>query len=52
LIGFGFGFGFGFVFSPILKDGVGAGNEDIDTHPESISEPAPHITNYILSLLN
>jgi hypothetical protein len=32
-------FGFGFEFSPISKDGVGAGNGDIDTHPE----PAPHI---------
>jgi hypothetical protein len=32
-------FGFGFGFSPISKDGVGAGNEDIDIHPE----PAPHI---------
>jgi hypothetical protein len=32
-------FGFEFGFSPISKDGVGAGNGDIDTHPE----PAPHI---------
>jgi hypothetical protein len=29
----------GFEFSPISKDGVGASNEDIDTHSES----APHI---------
>jgi hypothetical protein len=26
-------FGYGFEFSPISKDGVGAGNEDIDTRP-------------------
>jgi hypothetical protein len=32
-------FEFGFGFFPISKDGVGAGNEDIDTVPE----PAPHI---------
>jgi hypothetical protein len=33
---------------PDFKNGVGAGDGDIDTHPE----PAPHISNYILSFLN
>jgi hypothetical protein len=33
----------GFGFFPISKDGVGAGNEDIDIHPEPVPEPAPHI---------
>jgi hypothetical protein len=37
------GFEFGFEFSPILKDGVGASNENIDTHPEPVPEPAPLI---------
>jgi hypothetical protein len=30
---------FGFGFSPFLKVEVGAGNEDIHTHPESILNP-------------
>jgi hypothetical protein len=42
------GFGYEFEFSPILKYGFGAGNGDIDTHPE----PAPHISNCVLPLLN
>jgi hypothetical protein len=32
-----------FEFSPILKDGVGAGNGDINSHPESVPEPTSHI---------
>jgi hypothetical protein len=46
------GFGYELGFSSILKYGVGAGNDDIDTHPESVPESAPHISNYVLPLLN
>jgi hypothetical protein len=46
------GFRFGFGFSPILKDGFRAGNGDIDIHHESVPEPTPLISNYILSFLN
>jgi hypothetical protein len=42
------GFEFGFEFFPILKNEVGAGIEDINTHPE----PALIMSNYILSFLN
>jgi hypothetical protein len=37
--------GFGFEFSQILKVGIVAGNGDIDTHPESIPELTPLISN-------
>jgi hypothetical protein len=43
---------FGFRYSPILKDGVGAGDVDINIHPEFVPEAAPLISNYILSFLN
>jgi hypothetical protein len=43
--------GFEFGFSPILKDGVEADNEDIDTHFKSVPEPTLLISNYILSFL-
>jgi hypothetical protein len=35
-----FEFGFGFEFSPISKDGVGAGNGNIDTHHEPVPDSA------------
>jgi hypothetical protein len=37
---------------PDLKNGVGAGNESLDTHPGPVPEPAPHIPNCVLPLLN
>jgi hypothetical protein len=45
-------FEFRFGFSLFLKHEGGTGSEDINIHPKSILEPAPLISNYILSLLN
>jgi hypothetical protein len=39
---------FEFGFSPILKYGVWSGNENFDIQPESVPEPVPLISNYIL----
>jgi hypothetical protein len=45
-------FEFGFGFCSMLKNGVGAGNVNIDTNLELVSESTPLISNYILSFLN
>lgn len=41
----------GFGFSPILKDGGGAGNGETCTHPEPVPEPTPISMNNDFYLL-